>query len=77
MAERVIVVCDVCGEPATDRIGIRASNRNLQKDLCESHVAELMRGAHSPRRGRPRLLTAVAVLSPSKGRGRPSRAAHS
>jgi hypothetical protein len=55
VAESVIVVCDVCGDPAEERVMIRARGQNYAKDLCGKHVSELLVGTSTPRRGRPRL----------------------
>ncbi|HXF35721.1 MAG TPA: hypothetical protein VNO17_00900 [Actinomycetota bacterium] len=52
MGERTILVCDTCGEPATETVTIRVGRRNLVKDLCATHVAELVKGARRPRPGR-------------------------
>ncbi len=52
MGERTILVCDVCGEPAAETVTIRVGRRNLVKDLCATHVAELVKGARRPRPGR-------------------------
>jgi len=54
MAERVMLVCDVCGKPASETVSIRAGGRSLQKDVCETHLAELTKGARAARRGRPK-----------------------
>jgi hypothetical protein len=37
MAERVVLVCDVCGRPAEESVTIRIGNRTLVKDLCGTH----------------------------------------
>src|SRR2546425_11197243 len=50
----MILVCDVCGKPASDTISIRVGGRNLTKDVCETHLAELVAGARPARRGRRR-----------------------
>jgi hypothetical protein len=52
MAESTILVCDVCGKPAEESVGIRVRRRNLVKDLCGSHIRELLTGARAPKRGR-------------------------
>jgi hypothetical protein len=52
MAERVILVCDVCGAPATETVSFKAGARSMQKDLCQAHLAELTAGARAPKRGR-------------------------
>jgi hypothetical protein len=54
MAERLVVVCDVCGKQATEVVGIRVGGRALRKDLCATHLAELTDGARAARRGRPK-----------------------
>jgi hypothetical protein len=36
MAERVVVVCDVCGEPAQETVTIRVGATGHVKDLCAS-----------------------------------------
>jgi hypothetical protein len=67
LAERTILVCDVCGDPATATVTIKADGRSLNKDLCQAHVAELVKGARSARRGRPRKLD-TAIRKPRRGR---------
>ena len=52
MAEKTVLVCDVCGEPARQTVRITIGTRNLVKDLCERHLAELVEGARRPKRGR-------------------------
>jgi hypothetical protein len=52
MAERTILVCDVCGEPATRSVTFEVAGRRLSKDYCAKHLAELTAGARAPRRGR-------------------------
>jgi hypothetical protein len=69
MAERTIVVCDVCGKPAVETATIKVSRGNFAKDLCADHVTQLIAGARKPRPGRPRKLAEAA--SPSRRRGRP------
>ncbi len=53
MAERTILVCDVCGEPAADTVTIRVGTSSLWKDLCKRHISELVANTRRPRRGRP------------------------
>jgi hypothetical protein len=60
MGERTILVCDVCGEPAAETVTIRVGRRNLVKDLCATHVAELVKGARRPRPGRRKGTVATA-----------------
>jgi hypothetical protein len=52
MAERMILVCDVCGAPASETVSFKVKGRSLQKDLCEVHLAELTDGTRAPKRGR-------------------------
>jgi len=62
MAEQVVVVCDVCGRPATSTILLSVSKRSggaretqkWTKDLCDSHLTEITANARKPRRGRRR-----------------------
>ncbi len=73
MAERIMIVCDVCGASPADQVSIKLRERNLVKDLCATHVAELVKGARTPRRGRRR---GAAATSPSlPWRDRPRRTA--
>jgi hypothetical protein len=86
MAERVMVVCDVCGEPAVLTVAITANDRSYRKDLCAEHLAELLRGTRAPKRGRPTGIAApaatatpAATAAPAatgtpKRRGRPPKA---
>jgi hypothetical protein len=52
MAESMMLVCDVCGKPEARTVTIRVGDRNLQKDFCPKHLAELVQGARAPKRGR-------------------------
>ncbi len=71
MAERTILVCDICGQPAAQTVTFRVGRRNLQKDYCSVHLQELTVGARAPRRGRrPGQGAPVA-----KRRGRPPKSA--
>jgi hypothetical protein len=74
MAERTIVVCDVCGKPASETVTIKVSRGNFAKDLCATHVTELIAGARRPRPGRPRKMagSGEAAAAP-KRRGRPRK----
>jgi hypothetical protein len=74
MAEQMIVVCDVCGKPATETVTIKVSRGNFVKDLCAQHVTELTAGARKPRPGRPRKLAGEAAATPRR-RGRPRKTA--
>lgn len=65
MAERTILVCDVCGAPASQTVRIKVGDRSLQKDLCDVHFGELTAGARAPKRGR-RAGTTTAVTTPTR-----------
>jgi hypothetical protein len=52
MAQAMMLVCDVCGKPDATTVTIRVGERNLQKDYCAKHLAELIQGARAPKRGR-------------------------
>jgi hypothetical protein len=54
MGEQTILVCDVCGRPATQSVTFRIGGRNRVKDFCSAHLAELEAGSRAPRRGRKR-----------------------
>jgi hypothetical protein len=73
MAEKTIVVCDVCGKPATETVTIKVARGNYAKDLCAAHVTELVAGARRPRPGRPRKMAGAATAAPAR-RGRPRKA---
>jgi hypothetical protein len=75
MAERTIVVCDVCGEPATETVTIKTARGNFVKDLCAKHVTELTAGARKPRPGRPRKMGEAASTAAPRRRGRPRKTA--
>ena len=74
MAERVLIVCDVCGKAPAETVGIKLRDQSLQKDLCSAHLAELVKGSRTPRRGRPRVASAGSSTAP-KRRGRPRKVA--
>jgi hypothetical protein len=73
MAEKTIVVCDVCGKPATETVTIKVARGNYAKDLCAAHVTELVVGARRPRPGRPRKMAGEASAAAPKRRGRPRK----
>ncbi|MGH2597266.1 MAG: hypothetical protein ACRDH7_15085 [Actinomycetota bacterium] len=52
VAEAIMLVCDVCGKPEATTVAIRVNEKNLQKDFCSKHLAELVQGARPPKRGR-------------------------
>ena len=74
MAEKTIVVCDVCGKPATEIVTIKTSRGSFVKDLCAQHVTELTAGARKPRPGRPRKMGATSTTT-TRRRGRPRKTA--
>jgi hypothetical protein len=73
MAERTIVVCDVCGEAATETVTIKVARGNYAKDLCAAHVTELVAGARRPRPGRPRKMAGETSAATPTRRGRPRK----
>ena len=54
MAEKTIVVCDVCGDPAVESAVLVVGSRRLKKDLCKKHLSELLPGWRPAGRGRGR-----------------------
>ncbi|HEX5936519.1 MAG TPA: hypothetical protein VFZ75_02340 [Actinomycetota bacterium] len=75
MAEKTIVVCDVCGKPASETVTIKVARGNYAKDLCSTHVTELVAGARRPRPGRPRKMAGSAAAPARRGRPRRSTGA--
>jgi hypothetical protein len=88
MAEQTILVCDVCGQPATASVSMRVGRRSLTKDLCDTHLSELTAGARAARPGRRkgttvaratkrgpgrRLKKAKAPINPKRRPGRPRK----
>jgi hypothetical protein len=74
MGERTILVCDVCGAPAQQTVGLRVNGRSLQKDVCADHLGDMVRGARAARRGRRRGSTAATgalTAAPGNGRRKP------
>ena len=61
MAEKTILVCDACGKPAAETVTIKTSRGNFVKDLCSTHVNELVAGARKPRPGRRKGATVAAA----------------
>ncbi len=80
MAEQVVIVCDVCGAPATSTVtvsvqgGARAGQK-FTKDLCDTHLAEIVRGGRKPRRGRRRATVAATEAAAPKAAPKPRRRA--
>lgn len=83
MAEKKILVCDVCGRPASETVTIKVKRGNFVKDLCAVHSNELVAGARKPRPGRrpgasvkKRTATgAKRAATGAKRRGRPPKKA--
>ena len=71
MGEQTILVCDVCGRPATETVTIRVGKRSFVKDFCSTHLSELTAGARAPRRGR----RPGAAVKTTARRGRPPKSA--
>jgi len=58
LAEQLIIVCDVCDDPAAGTALIKVTRdgngkpMNYVKDLCEAHLTEVLEGSRKPTRGR-------------------------
>ena len=65
MAEKTILVCDACGKPAAETVTMKTSRGNFVKDLCGTHVNELVAGARKPRPGRRKGTTVAAGATPA------------
>src|SRR5438105_6630546 len=74
LAETTIIVCDVCGRSPGETVSITAGGRSYRKDLCTTHLFEVLQGAHAPLRGRPRKAAAAQATAPRR-RGRPPKVA--
>src|SRR5712692_7960712 len=70
MAEQTILVCDVCGAPASTTVSIRVEGKTLHKDLCPEHVGELINGTRAARPGRRRSPGPAPKATASKARGK-------
>jgi hypothetical protein len=89
MAEQVVIVCDVCGAPAVAGATIAVhgggsrDGQKFAKDLCESHLSEVLANTRKPRRGRRRgsvnraSASAPAAMSPAPATRRRRRTARS
>lgn len=73
MSEKTILVCDACGKPAAETVTIKLGRGNFVKDLCGSHVNEMIAGARRPRPGRRRAVVADEAPPAPKRRGRPPK----
>jgi hypothetical protein len=65
MAEKTILVCDACGKPAAETVTMKTSRGNFVKDLCSTHVNELVAGARKPRPGRRKGTTVATGAQPA------------
>ncbi len=63
MAQALVVVCDVCRKPAVETVSLKVAARGYQKDVCQTHLDEMIKGARAPRRGRPRTKPAASSAS--------------
>jgi topoisomerase IA-like protein len=72
MAEKAILVCDTCGKPAAETVTIKVARGNFVKDLCASHVNELVAGARRPRRGRPKAVVVGSAPKRTAARKKPA-----
>jgi colicin import membrane protein len=75
MAERIVVVCDICGKSPSETVAIAAKDKSYRKDLCAEHLAELLKGARAPKRGRPVRTQPASASAAPRRRGRPPKAA--
>ena len=74
MSERVVLVCDVCDKPAQQSVTFRIGRRSLSQDLCATHLQELVRTSHAPRRGRrPAAVSSPAATAAGAGHRRRAR----
>jgi hypothetical protein len=74
VGEKVILVCDVCGQPATESVSMKVGRRSLVKDLCSRHITELTAGARRARPGRRRAVVS-STAAPKRRPGRPRKSA--
>jgi hypothetical protein len=77
MAQALVVVCDACGSPAVETVTIKVADRSYQKDVCQTHLDEMIQGARAPRRGRPRTKAAPAAARKQTKREAPAKAQRS
>lgn len=66
MAEKTILVCDSCGRPAAETVTIKVDRGNFVKDLCGTHVNELVAGARKPRPGRRKAVAGRPAATTSR-----------
>jgi len=75
MAEKTILVCDACGKPAAETVTMKTSRGNFVKDLCSTHVNELVAGARKPRPGRRKGTTVAAGAKPAAAKSAATKSA--
>ncbi len=75
MAEKTILVCDACGNPAVESVTIKLARGNFVKDMCSRHINDLIVGARKPRRGRPKKMLASEAASTTGTRAKKTTAA--
>jgi len=68
MAEKIVLVCDVCGRAAAQSVHFKLGNQSLVQDLCPTHVEELVRHSHSLRRGQRSNVRLAPAASPKRSR---------
>jgi hypothetical protein len=54
VAEKTILVCDVCDDPAVESAVLVVGSRRLKRDYCRTHLSELLGGWRPAGRGRGR-----------------------
>src|SRR6266536_3111016 len=54
VADKTILVCAMCGDPAVESAILEVGSRRLKKDLCRTHLSELTSGWRPAGRGRGR-----------------------
>jgi hypothetical protein len=74
MAEKTILVCDACGNPAAESVTIKLARGNFVKDMCSRHVNDLIAGARKPRRGRPKKMLASEAAASTGARAKKTTA---
>jgi hypothetical protein len=83
MAEQVMIVCDVCGAPATASVNMQVhgggtrDGQRFAKDLCNTHLNDLVTNTRKPRRGRRRATVATAAAPASAPSPRARRSTRS
>ena len=50
MAEKTVLVCDVCGAEPARTVSLLVGVSSWRKDLCQAHLGELLEGARKPGR---------------------------